>query len=140
MYFLYFWQTPIFEPARAILLKRVWYQEFQPEGLVPYQKSIFFWKVEIFLAHLNHLRKLYFLIFYTFWFVKKMGKIEKKTLFPVFGPKGFLYFWWTPIFEPNRAILLRRVRYQPLRLKFRVPYPPQQNGSSRLKYMCLSKV
>ena len=34
--FLYFWQTSILEPARAILLRRVWYPEFQPEGLVPY--------------------------------------------------------------------------------------------------------
>ena len=54
--------------------------------------------------------------------------------------KGFLYFWQTPIFEPTRAILLRRVWYQPFRLKFWVPYPPQQNGSSGFKYRFLSKV
>ena len=34
--FIYFWQTHISEPARAILLRRVRYPEFQPEGLVPY--------------------------------------------------------------------------------------------------------
>ena len=28
--------------------------------------------------------------------------------------KGLLYFWRTPIFEPTRAILLRRVQYQAL--------------------------
>ena len=54
--------------------------------------------------------------------------------------KGFLYFWQTTIFEPTRVILLRRVWYQPFRLKFWVPYPPQQNGSSGFKYRCLSKV
>ena len=43
--------------------------------------DFFFWKVEIFSAHLNHLRKLYFLIFYTFWFVKKMGENENKNTF-----------------------------------------------------------
>ena len=54
--------------------------------------------------------------------------------------KCFLYYWQTPIFEPARAILVRRVRYQPFRLKFWVQYRPQQNGSSGFKYRCLSKI
>ena len=110
-----------------------------------------FWKVEFFLAHLNHLGRLKFFIFYTFWFDKKNGQNRKKPTF-AHGPffqflaqkcqkyqfswknlfltiflwvilvrKCFLYFWQTPIFEPARAILLRRVQYQPFRLKFLVP-------------------
>ena len=134
------------------------------------QKSIFYferWK--FFLAHLIHLERQFFCIFYTFWFDQKKWAKLKKThfhawpIFSVFGPKmpkisifmkkilrtflwvildrkGFLYFWWTPLFEPARAILLKRVQYQPVRLKFRVLYPPQQTGSSRFKYLCLSKV
>ena len=52
----------------------------------------FFWKVEIFLTHLNHLGKQYFFIFYTFLFDQKKGKIKKNTfahnpIFLVFGPK-----------------------------------------------------
>ena len=45
----------------------------------------FFWKVEIFLAHLNHFGKQYFFIFYTFWFDQK--KIKKDTFFTFFWPK-----------------------------------------------------
>ena len=108
------------------------------------QKSIFYfvrWK--FFSAHLNHLGRLKFFIFYTFWFDKKNGQNWKKTLsrtahFFSFWPKninfhekmfflgiflwvisdrkGFLYFWQTPIFEPAKAILLRRVPYQALRM------------------------
>ena len=52
----------------------------------------FFWKVEIFLAHLNHLGKQYFSIFYTFWFDKNKSK---KTIFSLFfGQKlPFLQLW-----------------------------------------------
>ena len=101
----------------------------------------FFWKVEICLTHLNHLGRLKFFIFYTFWFNKKNGQNWKKVTF-VHSPffqflaqkcqkyqfswknlflrisvrKDFLYFWRTPIFEPARAILLRRVWYQALQM------------------------
>ena len=127
----------------------------------------YFERWRFFLPHLNHLGRLKFFILYTFWFYQKMGKIKKDTfahgqffhflaqkyqkyqfswknlfltifLWVISVKKGFLYFWWTPIFEPARVILLRRVRYQPFRLKFL--YPLQQNGSSRFKYWCLSKV
>ena len=145
----------------------LWFWQNHKNG----QKSIFYfesWK--FFSAHLNHLGRQFFCIFYTFWFDQKKWAKSKKTQF-AHGPffqflaqkyqkyqfswknpflgffiwvisdrKGFLYFWRTPIFEPARAILLRRVRYQPFRLKFWVPYPPQQNGSSRLKYRVLLKV
>ena len=97
------------------------------------QKSIFYferWK--FFSGNLNHLGRLKFFIFYTFWFNQKNEQNWKKLTFvhsPFFQflaqQKGFLYFWQKPIFEPARAILLRRVWYQPFRLKFRVPYPPQ---------------
>ena len=91
------------------------------------------------MAHLNHLgRQVFFVFFILFDSIKKMGKIEKKALlctahFFSFWPqnakninflrfflwvilvrKGFLYLWQTPIFEPARAILLRRVWYQVL--------------------------
>ena len=124
-----------------------------------------FEKWNFFLAHLNHLGRLNFFVFYTFWFDKKNGQNWKKPLsctahffsfsqkcqkyqFPskniflwvISDRKGLLYFWRIPIFELARAILLWRVWYQPFRLKFRVPYPPQQNGSSGFRYMCLSKV
>ena len=46
----------------------------------------FFWKVEIFLTHLNHLGKQYFFIFYTFWFNQK--KIKKDTFFHFFLAKN----------------------------------------------------
>ena len=102
------------------------------------------WK--FFSAHLNHLGGLKFFIFYTFWFDQKKWAKSKKThfrawpIFSIFGPqipkililmknifltiflwvisdrKCFLYFWQTPIFEPARAILLRRVLYQALRM------------------------
>ena len=113
---------------------------------------------------------IFFCIFYTFWFdQKKWAKLKKGpfvhgTFFqflaqkyhkyqfswknPFLGfflcvflvRKGFLYFWRTPIFEPARAILLRRVWYQLFGLKFQVPYPPQHNGFSGFKYRCSSKV
>ena len=123
-----------------------------------------------FFTHLHHLGKQYFSFSILFDSIKKNGQNWKKLTFvtgPFFqflaqkcqkyqfssknifvknflwvilDRKGLLYFWWTPIFEPARAILLRRVRYQPFRLKFLVPYPLQQNGSSGFKYRCLSKV
>ena len=86
----------------------------------------------------------FFCIFYTFWLDKKKWAKLKKTHFcarPIFHilaqkcqkyqfswkipfltiflwvisvRKCFLYFWQTPVFEPARAILLKRVRYQAL--------------------------
>ena len=58
------------------------------------QKSIFYferWK--FFSAHLNHLGRQFFCIFYTFWFDQKKWAKSKKThfgawpIFSVFGPK-----------------------------------------------------
>ena len=89
----------------------------------------------------------FFVFSILFDLIKKMGKIEKNPLsrmahFFSFWPKnakninfheknlflgiflrvisvtkGFLYLWQTTIFEPARAILLRRVRYQALRMR-----------------------
>ena len=80
------------------------------------------------MAHLNHLGRHFFCIFYTFWFDQKNGQNRKKQfswknpflrffLWVISVRKGFLYLWWTPIFELARAILLRRVRYQALRMR-----------------------
>ena len=111
------------------------------------KKSILsFERWKFFLAHHNHLRRLKFFIFYTFWFdQKKWAKLKKATfvhepffqflpqkcqkyqfswknlllgifLWVISDRKGFLYFWWTLIFESTRAILMRKVRYQALRM------------------------
>ena len=145
----------------------LWFWQNHKNG----QKSIFYferWK--FFSAHLNHLGRQFFCIFYTFWFDQKNGQNWKKPTF-AHGPlfqflaqkcqkykfswkipfltiflwvisvrKCFLYFWQTPIFEPARAILLRRVWYAEFQPEGLGPYPSQQNGSSGFKYRCLSKV
>ena len=111
------------------------------------KNHFFFWKWKFFSAHLNHLGRQFFCIFYTFWFdQKKWAKSKKRhfcawSIFSVVGPKkqkyqfswiflwvildrkGFLYFWQTPIFEPARAILLKRVRYPEFQPEGLVPYP-----------------
>ena len=104
----------------------------------------YFERWKFFSTHLNHLGRQFFCIFYTFWFdQKKWAKSKKDTfahgpffqflaqkcqkyqfswknlfltifLWVISVRKGFLYLWQTPIFEPARAILLRRVRYQAL--------------------------
>ena len=68
----------------------LWFWQNHKNG----QKSIFYferWK--FFSAHLNHLGRQFFCIFYTFWFdQKKWAKLKKRhfrarPIFSVFGPK-----------------------------------------------------
>ena len=61
----------------------------------------FFWKVEIFLAHLNHLGKQYFFIFYNFGFNQK--KIKKDT---------FFHFFWPKIALPSTLRAKKLVKYK----------------------------
>ena len=63
-----FWRTPIFEPTRAILLRRVRYAEFQPEGLVPYPSqqngsSGFFFDIAHFFYQIKKYRKYKKIVF-----------------------------------------------------------------------------
>ena len=111
------------------------------------QKTIFYFeKWKFFLAHLNHLGRRKFFIFYTFWFGQKRWQKWKKYTF-VHGPflqflaqkcqkypfswknpflrfvlwviserKCFLHFSRKWVFVPARAIFLRTVRYWVLRM------------------------
>ena len=62
-----------------------------------------FWKVEIFLAHLNHLGRQFFCIFYTFLFNKKMGKIKKNSLLCTAVRKS-VFFQFCPFFWSNQKV------------------------------------
>ena len=79
-FFSFFWRKKLFLAVFMILEKSQKWPKV----------NFFFWKVEIFLAHLNHLGKLYFLIFYTFLFVKNWVNMKTKTLLCM---GIFCHFW-----------------------------------------------
>ena len=71
---------------------------FRPKNHKNCQKIIFYFeKWKFFLAHLNHMGRPTFFMFYTFWFGQKSR--QKWDIFGIFGPKNhkngqktFFYF------------------------------------------------